>query len=159
MPILRDWTLCSRGSSLRTVTSLALMKIAVHHLALACCAVEVETAISLDLPITHGDFELVPAGLSTSPFDLSVLVISGTVSLAAQPRLQQVWGGIEGPKLAIAYGVCASSGGPYWDSYSVLASAAEVVEISRFVPGCPPPRSTLVDAILGAAREFVGVSS
>jgi NADH-quinone oxidoreductase subunit B len=159
LPVLKNWTLSARGSFPRLVTSLALMKIAVHHLALACCAVEVETTISLDLPVTQGDFELVPAGLGTSPIDLSVLVIAGTVSRAAEPRLHQVWTALEGPKLAIAYGVCASSGGPYWDSYSVLASAAEVVPVSRFVPGCPPPRSTLVDAIVATASEFAGVKS
>lgn len=120
---------------------------------------EVETSITLDLPATHGDFELVPVGDSTSPSDLSILVIAGTVSIAAQNRLAEVWAAIDGPKAAIAYGVCASSGGPYWDSYSVLEGAAEVVPVSRFVPGCPPPRTTLLDAVLAVANELSGVRS
>ena len=134
------------------------MKIAVHHLALACCAVEVATAIALDLPATHGDIELVPANGSPSSIDLSVLVIAGTISKTSEPRLLAVWDKISGPKLAVAYGVCASSGGPYWDSYSVFQGADGIVPISRFVPGCPPPRTTLIDAVLECAQEFAKVS-
>jgi NADH-quinone oxidoreductase subunit B len=140
------------------VSTLGLMKIAVHHLALACCAVEVATAIALDLPVTYGDIELVPATELPSSIDLSVLVIAGTISKPSESRLLAVWDNISGPKLAVAYGVCASSGGPYWDSYSVLQGADGVVPISRFVPGCPPPRTTLIDAVMQCAQDFAKVS-
>jgi len=142
---------------MRSVTNLGLMRIAVHHLALACCAVEVATAIALDLPATQGDMELVPATELPSSFDLSVLVIAGTISKPAEARLRTVWGEINGPKLAIAYGVCASSGGPYWDSYGITQGAEVIVPISRFVPGCPPPRTTLIDAVVQCAQDFVEV--
>ncbi|MEY4323318.1 MAG: hypothetical protein RL410_1099 [Actinomycetota bacterium] len=122
------------------------MRIAVHHTALACCAVEVSTAIALDLPVALSGHELQAGGDG----DISVLVVAGTVSRAAAAALLSQWQQLPEPRVAIAYGVCASSGGPYWDSYSVLSGAAEVVPVSRFVPGCPPPRQTLVDAIVAA---------
>ena len=122
------------------------MRIAVHHAALACCAVEVSTAIALDLPAKTAGHDLQAGGEA----DIAVLVVAGTVSQGAAPALLAQWQQLPEPRLAIAYGVCASSGGPYWDSYSVLSGAAEVVPISRFVPGCPPPRQTLVDAIVAA---------
>jgi len=132
------------------------MQIAVHHLALACCAVEVSTAIALDLPAqvgSHSVSEFSPATAS-EPADLHVLVVAGTVSLGAKSSLNSAWMALPEPRMAIAYGVCASSGGPYWDSYSVTQGAAEFVPISRFVPGCPPPRSTLLDAVLAVAEDF-----
>ncbi len=124
------------------------MRIAVHHAALACCAVEVSTAIALDLPVKTAGHDLQAGGEA----DIAVLVVAGTVSQGSAPALLAQWQQLPEPRLAIAYGVCASSGGPYWDSYSVLSGAAEVVPISRFVPGCPPPRQTLVDAIVAVVN-------
>ncbi|MEY4348023.1 MAG: hypothetical protein RIS43_442 [Actinomycetota bacterium] len=122
------------------------MRIAVHHAALACCALEVSTAIALDLPASVAGHELQAGGDG----DISVLVVAGTVSKSAAPSLAATWQQLPEPRIAIAYGVCASSGGPYWDSYSVLPGAESLLPISRFVPGCPPPRQTLVDAIIAA---------
>ena len=85
--------------------------------------------------------------------DVNVLVVAGTVSKASQSALTEAWEQLPEPRVAIAYGVCASSGGPYWDSYSVTSGAAEFIPIQRFVPGCPPPRDTLIDAVVAVAES------
>ena len=128
----------------------AAMQISVTHLALACCAMEVSTAVALDLPTQVDDLQIRAA--DGGPADLHVLVIAGTITAGSLERLDTAWAQLPEPRAAIAYGVCASSGGPYWDSYAVVDSA---IPMSRFVPGCPPPRSTLVDAIVAVARERV----
>ena len=88
------------------------MRIAVHHAALACCAVEVSSAIALDLPTSTSGHEIQVGGEG----DIAVLVVAGTVSKAAASSLKDQWERLPEPRVAIAYGVCASSGGPYWDS-------------------------------------------
>jgi NADH-quinone oxidoreductase subunit B len=123
------------------------MRIAVHHLALACCAVEVSAAIALDLPAQIADLEIG----EFQEADLQVLIVAGTISTANQSAVLDAWQALPEPKAAIAYGVCASSGGPYWDSYATLAGLSELIPTTRFVPGCPPPRQTLLEAVAAVA--------
>ena len=49
-----------------------------------------------------------------------------------------------GVLVAVAFGACAATGGPYWDSYSVLPGAHEVVPVTAWVAGCPPRPADLL---------------
>lgn len=104
------------------------MRIRIRHVALACCALEVSTALSGQFPAIDG-----VEWVETDP-DLTVVVLAGTVTHASRPRIEAVLAEVTGRRLVVAYGVCASSGGPYWDAYSVLQGWPADV----FVPGCPP---------------------
>jgi len=56
------------------------------------------------------------------------------------------------PKVVVAFGACAISGGPYWDSYSVISGAHELVPVDIQVPGCPPGPEELAAALLQAVE-------
>jgi NADH-quinone oxidoreductase subunit B len=128
------------------------MQIGVKVIPLACCAVEAGAAAKLFLPYQDADLELVEFS-AEAEYDLQLLVVAGTVTQQSAVALQQIWDELAEPKLAIAYGVCAISGGPYWDSYAVVNGAAEIIPIAAFVPGCPPPAATMVPAILQAITD------
>lgn len=126
------------------------MRIGVEVVPLACCAVEATAATALDLPHTAPGLE-VEVFRSEAAYDLVVMVVAGTLTKVGASWLAERWRALPEPRRAVAFGVCAGSGGPYWDSYAVTAGAAEVVPVDRFVPGCPPPRATLLDAVLAVA--------
>lgn len=119
------------------------MRVAVEPILLACCAVEVSTA--LNQPLLFGDIEWV----TTQP-DLTVVVIAGTITVATEASVAARIAAIDGPTTVIAYGVCASTGGPYWDSHAVVQGWPDA---DLFVPGCPPPSRVLWNAVARAARE------
>ena len=110
---------------------------------LACCALEVVDGLG-----SIG----APAGPDSPAADVNVVVFGGTVSRGIKPRLDALWGSIPEPKVAVAFGVCTISGGPYWDSYSVLPGLRGEYGPSVEVPGCPPRPDVLVDAIGSAVR-------
>ena len=70
--------------------------------------------------------------------DLHVLVVAGTVTTRLAPALAEAFAELPEPRAVLAFGACAATGGPYWDSYSVLPGAHEVVPVDVWVPGCPP---------------------
>ncbi|MEY3407893.1 MAG: hypothetical protein RL038_954 [Actinomycetota bacterium] len=130
------------------------MRVGVKALPLACCAVEISTATALYLPHAEPNFELVEYGLDAD-YDAVVLMVAGTVTKNAVPAISELWEQLPEPKFAVAYGVCASSGGPYWDSYAVVPGAEEFLPIAMHVPGCPPPAATLVPALRKLVSEAV----
>lgn len=109
----------------------------VLNVGLACCAVE-----ALVAAVTDGDGDLV---LSDSPVD--VVVVSGTVTDKLAPLVRRLYDDLPGPVKVVAYGACASSGGPYWDSYCVTRGAHLVVPVDVWVPGCPPRPEALLAAL------------
>jgi NADH-quinone oxidoreductase subunit B len=116
------------------------IRIHVRDLGLACCAVEFAAAIGRGL--------LVPAQPDAPPGTAAVLVVSGTVTDALAPEVLAVWESLPEPKAAVSFGACSNSGGPYWDSYSVVKGVDRVIPVSTYVPGCPPRPEALVDALV-----------
>ena len=118
------------------------MRVAITPVPLACCSIEVATAL-------HGPRPDLP-GITWDDADpeFTVPVLAGTVTHAAKPRIEAARASIDGPSATIAYGVCASSGGPYWDSDAV--ESAQPADV--FVPGCPPRPDALWSAVAMAVE-------
>jgi NADH-quinone oxidoreductase subunit B len=84
------------------------------------------------------------------------VVISGTVTDRLAPAVAAIVDGCEQQAgrrpVVISFGACASSGGPYWDSYAVTKGVDQLVPVDAYVPGCPPPPealSAVLDQIAG----------
>ena len=109
----------------------------VLEIGLACCSLEVEAATlsAAALPTA------LPAGAHV------VVVVSGTVTDRLAPAVAALVDACArlaaNPPTVVALGVCASSGGPYWDSYAVTKGVDALVPVDVYVPGCPPPPDAL----------------
>lgn len=125
----------------------SVSKLQVLELGLACCAVE---AASADL--VHEALQSVQ--ITTDPEQLShILVVAGTITQALAPTVQHAYKSLTEPRVVIAFGVCAISGGPYWDSYSVINGADQLIPVDIMVPGCPPSPEDLARAIEDAVQR------
>jgi NADH-quinone oxidoreductase subunit B len=116
--------------------------VSVANLGLACCAAEFGSAVTRGL--------LEPVGTPVEP-EITVLVVSGTLTHQLTPSLLAAWDAVVGPRAVLALGACATSGGPYWDSYAVVEGIDSVVPVASYVPGCPPRPEALVAAIVALA--------
>ena len=122
----------------------------VLDVALACCSLELEAAAASSAGSVAATVE--------PPVDArTVVVVSGTVTDRLAPAVASIVDAVRArqttPPVVVAYGVCACSGGPYWDSYAVTKGVDALVPVDVYVPGCPPTPEAIrevVDAV--AAR-------
>ncbi|BCW93821.1 MAG: hydrogenase [Thermoanaerobaculum sp.] len=91
-----------------------------------------------------------------SPRHADGLLVTGPVTENMREALLATYEAVPQPKIVIASGACAISGGPFAGFPAVHNGVDKFLPVNLYVPGCPPHPWTLLDGILrllGRLRE------
>lgn len=90
-----------------------------------------------------------------SPRHADGLVLSGPITRNMAQALQICWDAIPEPKLVIAVGACAISGGVFADSDALDREFLDNFKPALYVPGCPAHPLTFISGIM----DLLGIPS
>ncbi|WP_232697891.1 NuoB/complex I 20 kDa subunit family protein [Brevibacillus daliensis] len=109
---------------------------------LACCGIEM-----MGTGGAHYDLDRFGVIFRPSPRQSDVMIVAGTVTKKMAPLLRRLYDQMPEPKWVIAMGSCATAGGPYIKSYSVVKGVDQICPVDVYIPGCPPSPVALIYGI------------
>ena len=98
----------------------------------------------------HYNLEGLGIRFVASPRHADLLLVTGPVSRHMEVALRRTYEATPEPKLVVATGDCACSGGIYGESYATRGRVSNVVPVDVAVPGCPPTPAAIMQGILTA---------
>jgi len=85
-----------------------------------------------------------------SPRHADMLLVTGPVAANMALALRRTYEATPDPKLVVATGDCACTGGIFGESYASYGRVSNVIPVDVAVPGCPPSPARILQAILTA---------
>lgn len=121
-----------------------------------CNACEADVNVLNTLAFDLGRFGI---QFVASPRHADGLLITGPVTENMRLALKKCYDCLPAPKIVIAVGACAISGGPYINHQEQHNGADSVVPVDLYVPGCPPNPWTILDGLLRLLGRLEGTPS
>lgn len=96
------------------------------------------------------DIERLGINFVASPRHADMLLVTGTATRNMELALVKTFNATPDPKLVVAVGACACSGGIFKDNYATRNGIDCIVPVDVYIPGCPPRPQAIMYGILKA---------
>lgn len=103
----------------------------------------------------YHDIQRLGIDFVASPRHADLLLVTGVMTRNLEEAALRTYEAMPEPRLVVAVGACAISGGVFAGSYAARDGVAGVLPVDVFVPGCPPRPEALIQGLLVAVGRMV----
>lgn len=89
-----------------------------------------------------------------SPRHADILMVTGPVTRNLEIAAHKTFSATPAPKLVLAVGTCACSGGICGKSYASNGGVNNILPVDVYIPGCPPRPQALIQGLLQAVDRW-----
>ena len=122
-----------------------------HYDCSSCNGCDIEVLACLTPVYDIERFGIINVG---NPFHADILLVTGTVNRRNRKVLVNLFDQMPNPKVVVAIGSCALSGGIFREAYNVLGGVDRVIPVDVYVPGCPAKPEAIIDGVVMGLDKF-----
>ncbi len=119
----------------------------IHYDAASCNGCDIEVLASLTPLFDVERFGVVNTG---NPRHADIFLVTGSVNEQCKPVIEQIYNQMVEPKVVVACGICACSGGVFKQCYNTMGGIDQVIPVDVYVPGCAVRPQALIDGVVKA---------
>ena len=119
----------------------------IHYDASSCNGCDIETLACLT-PLF--DVERLGVINTGNPKHADIFLVTGAVNEQSQAVIRNIYHQLPEPKVVVAVGACASTGGIFRDCYNVSGGVDSVIPVDVYVPGCAARPEAIIDGVVKA---------
>ena len=116
-----------------------------HYDASRCNGCDIEVLACLTPLYDVERFGIINTG---DPKQADILLITGAVNDQNKNVVKQLYEQMPEPKVVVAVGICACSGGVFRDCYNILGGVDTVIPVDVYVPGCAARPESIIDGVV-----------
>jgi ech hydrogenase subunit C len=116
-----------------------------HYDASSCNGCDIEVLACLTPLYDVERFGILNTG---NPKHTDIFVITGGVNEQNIAVVKSLYDQIPDPKVVVAIGICACSGGVFRECYNIVGGVDQVIPVDVYVPGCAARPESIIDGIV-----------
>ena len=117
----------------------------IHYDGTSCNGCDIEVLACLTPVYDVERFGIINTG---NPKHADILLITGSINEQNKPVVRNIYDQMPDPKVVIAVGICATSGGIFKDCYNVMGGVDMVIPVDVYVPGCAARPESIIDGVV-----------
>jgi ech hydrogenase subunit C len=117
----------------------------IHYDGSSCNGCDIEVLAALTPLYDVERFGIVNTG---NPKHADVLLVTGGVNAQNLPIVQQIYEQMIEPKVVVACGICACTGGIFRECYNILGGTDQAIPVDVYAPGCAVRPEAIIDAVV-----------
>lgn len=129
------------------MSSLAKSPWVLHYDASSCNGCDIEVLACLTPMYDVERFGIVNTG---NPKHADIFVVTGSVNEQNIDVIKNLYNQMPDPKVVVAVGICAATGGIFSECYNVLGGIDKVLPVDVYVAGCAARPEAIIDGIVKA---------
>ncbi len=118
-----------------------------HYDASSCNGCDIEVLACLTPMYDVERFGCINTG---DPKQADIFLITGSVNHRTAAIVKNLYDQMPEPKVVVAVGICAYSGGVFAECYNVSGGVATVIPVDVYVPGCAAKPESIIDGVVKA---------